>query len=268
MSNPNAERQIAELKTLKKEYKADGVFEFLGPKPVEATDANPTKLKIKKESPLPMKVVVSMPVGYPASAPPKFQVEGEVDEVYVEAIEELLTTQAGYMPGMECISTVLQELDGLDLSGLDLGEPGRCRSIFKLDLVNNSPIFTKKLKEAANGRPCTWFYRTIGVQNNAKFSFAVDPLRAVYVVCDSPDKKSASEFMKTVRTEMGMDMDMLGKPGKLQVVVVEEFEMARKTKMVDEEGGYTSSEYTTDESFNVLMDPLLAANCAVKESKK
>merc|ERR1719203_2274131 len=131
-----------------------------------------------------------MPVGYPAEAPPLFKVEGSVEEAYKEAIEELLTTQASYMRGMECISTVLQSLDDLDLSSLDLGEPGRCRSIFKVEVVNNSPQFSKSLKQAANGRPCMWLYRTIQCQNNAKFSFAVDPLRSVYCMCDSPDKKS------------------------------------------------------------------------------
>merc|ERR1712061_418303 len=144
----------------------------------------------------------------------------------------------------------------LDLNSLDLGGPGRCRSIFKVDVVNNSPQFTKSLKQAANGRPCAWFYRTIQCQNNAKFSFAVDPLRAVHCICDAPDKKSAVEFMKAIRTDGDMDCDMLGKPSKIQMTVVEEFEMAPKAKAVPD--GFSSTEYRTDEDLDGLMNPFMA----------
>eukprot|EP00927_Polykrikos_kofoidii_P040682 TRINITY_DN34729_c0_g1_i1.p1 TRINITY_DN34729_c0_g1~~TRINITY_DN34729_c0_g1_i1.p1 ORF type:complete len:285 (-),score=42.14 TRINITY_DN34729_c0_g1_i1:93-884(-) len=261
----NAPRQIEELKQLRKEFKAEGVFEFLGPKPADATEANPTRLRIKRETPAPMTVTVAMPVGYPVDALPAFKVEGSLEDIQVEAIEELLATQASYMKGMECISTVLQSLDDLDLASLDMGEPGRCRSIWKVDLVNNSPKFIKSLKGAAAGRPCIWFFRTIECQNNAKFSFAVDPLRAVYVVCDSPDRKSATEYMKGVRTDGDFDADMLGKPSKIQVTVVEEFELAPRAAAVPE--GFNSEEYTSDPSFDALMNPYLAAvaGCPVKK---
>merc|ERR1712187_517910 len=172
-------------------------------------------------------------------------------------IDDLLTTQASYMPGMECVSTVLQSLDDLDLSTIDLGVPGRCRSIFKVEVVNNSPQFTKSLKQAANGRPCAWFYRAIECQNNAKFSFAVDPRRAVYCVCDAPDKASAVEFMKSIRTDNDMDCDMLGKPSRIQMTVVEEFEMAPKAAAIPD--GFNSTEYRTDEDLDALMNPYLAA---------
>jgi len=263
----NAPAQIAELKQIMKEYKpkGEGIFEFLGPKPVDATDANPTRMKIKCELPVPLTVVVTMPVGYPASAPPIFKVEGSLEEAHAEAIEELMTTQASYMPGMECISIVLQSLDDLDLSTLDLGEPGRCRSIFKIDLVNNSPMFSKSLKQAANGLPCVWFFRDIQCQNNAKFSFAVAPLRAVYCICDAPDKKAAVAFMKSVRTDGDMDNDMLGKPSKIQMTVVEEFEMAPKAAAVPD--GFSGTEYRTDEDLDVLMAPFLAAAAGPKVKK-
>jgi len=253
----NAPLQIAELKTLKKEYKGEGIFEFLGPKPADATDANPCRLKIKRDVPVPLTVDVAMPVGYPGSAPPIFKVEGSLEEAIREAIEELLTTQASYMSGMECISTVLQSLDDLDLSTLDLGEPGRCRSIFKVEVVNNSPVFSKSLKQTANGRPCMWFFRTIECLSNAKFSFAKDPLRAVYCMCDSPDKKSATVFMKDVRTGGDMDCDMLGKPGKIQLTVVEEFEIAPKAPALGD--GCNGSEYRTDEELDALMNPWMDA---------
>merc|ERR1712032_667620 len=102
----------------------------------------------------------------------------------------------------------------------------------------------------------------IQCQNNAKFSFAVDPLRAVYCVCDSPDKKSATEFMKSIRTDGDMDCDMLGKPGKIQMTVVEEFEMARKAAAVPD--GFDSSEYRTDDDLDAVLNPLLAAVAAKK----
>ncbi|CAK0882273.1 unnamed protein product [Prorocentrum cordatum] len=223
----NAAQQIAELKTLRKEYKAEGVFEFLGPKPADATDESPTRFKIRREAPVPMTVVVSMPVGYPADAPPLFKVEGvegSLEAVYVEAIEELLITQASYMRGMECISTVLQSLDDLELDSLDIGEPGRCRSIFKIDVVNNSPQFTKSLKQ-----------------------------------------KSAVEFMKAIRTDGDMDCDMLGKPCRIQMTVVEEFEMAPKAAAIPD--GFSSTEYRTDEDLDALMNPYMAAAAGLVAKK-
>mmetsp|Transcript_12579 Transcript_12579/g.33799 ORF Transcript_12579/g.33799 Transcript_12579/m.33799 type:complete len:264 (+) Transcript_12579:103-894(+) len=261
----NALLQVAELKALMKEFKGDGVFEFLGPKPADATDTNPTCLKIKRDVPVPMTVVVKMPVGYPAEAPPIFKVEGALEDAVIEAIEELLTREASYMPAMECISCVLQSLDGLDLSTLDLGQPGRCRSIFKVELVNNSPVFSKSLKSCVNGLPCIWFFRTIGVQNNAKFSFAVDPLRAVYCIVDAPDKKSAGEFMKSIRTTGDVDCDMLGKPCKIQLTVVEEFEMAPKATAVPD--GFSGAEYRTDEDLDELMNPFKAAAAGLPAKK-
>lgn len=261
----NAPQQIAELKTLRKEFNGEGVFEFLGPKPADATATNPTRLKIKRDVPVPLTVVVAMPLGYPADAPPIFKVEGSLEEAHIEAIEELLATQASYMPGMECISTVVQSLDDLDLSTLDIGEPGRFRSIFKVEVVNNSPVFSKSLKLAANGRPCIWFFRTIQCLSNAKFSFAVDPLRAVYCICDAPDKKSAVEFMKSIRTDGDMDCDMLGKPGKIQMTVVEEFEMAPKANAVPD--GFSGTEYRTDEDLDGLMKPFMAAVAGIPAKK-
>lgn len=261
----NAPQQIAELKLLMKEFKGEGVFEFLGPKPADATDSNPTRLKVKRDRPVPLTVAVTMPLGYPASAPPIFKVEGALEDVVVEAIEELLTTQASYMPGMECISTTLQALDDLDLSTLDLGEPGRCRSIFKVEVVNNSPQFSKSLKLAANGLPIIWFFRTIQCQSNAKFSFAVDPLRAVYCICDAPDKKAAVEFMKACRTDSDMDCDMLGKPGRIQMTVVEEFEMAPKAKAIPD--GFSGTEYRTDEDLVAVMSPFMAAVAGLRAKK-
>jgi len=261
----NIPRQVEELKQLMREFKAGG-FEFLGPKPADASDAQPTRLRIKRAVPVPMTVSVAMPVGYPTESPPAFKVEAEsLGGAEAEAIEDLLATQASYMKGMECISTVLQSLDDLDLASLDLGSPGRCRSIWKVDLVNNSPKFTKSLRSAAAGRPCIWFFRTIECQNNAKFSFAVDPLRAVYVVCDSPDKKSAVEYMKTIRTDGDFDADMLGKPGKIQVTVVEEFEMAPRAAAVAD--GFSSAEYRTDGDFDLLMNPYLAATAGCLAKK-
>lgn len=260
----NAPQQIAELKQIKKEFKGDGIFEFLGPKPAEATDTNPTRLKIKCSKPAPLTVCVSMPVGYPVDTPPTFKVEGSsLEGDYIEAIEDHLAKQASYMPGMECITIVVQSLDDLDLSTIDLGEKGRCRSIFKVEVVNNSPQFTKSLKAVANGRPCVWFYRMIECQNNAKFSFAVDPRRAVYVVCDAPDKASAAEFMKGIRMDGDMDCDMLGKPGKIQMTVVEEFEMAPKADAVAD--GSNSFEYKTAEELDGLLNPYLAAVAGCKK---
>lgn len=249
----NVPQQVAELKSLMKEFKGKG-FEFLGPKPKEATSANPTRLKIAFSTPVPLTVVVAMPADYPTSASPVFKVEGEsLEEAVVEAIEELLAEQASYMPGMECISFALQALADLELSALDLGKPGRCRSIFKMDVVNNSPHFSKSLTQCTTGLPCIWFYRTIECTKNAKFSFAVTPYRAVYCIVDAPHKKAAVEFMKDIRTDGSFDLDMLGKPCKLQMSVVEEFEMKAKAKGVPE--GFSSVEYRTTEDFDKLMDP-------------
>jgi hypothetical protein len=282
-SSINKEDRIAELKALRREYKGTDNFDFLGPKVPDATDDNPTRLKIhhQKEDGLSLTILVAMPSGYPGDAPPVFRVmEGErekssslsslsLEQGHVGAIEELLAEQAGYMPGMSCISTCLMALDDLDLSTLDLGEAGRCRSIFKVDVVNNSKQFTNSLKSAANGSPCVYYYRTIECQNNAKFSFAKDPWRAVYCLCDAPDKKAAVDFMKTIRTDGAMDMDMLGKPGKIQLTVLEEFEMAPKAKSVcdGDDGGvdFSGTEYRTDKDLDDLMNPFLASTVGVAQ---
>ena len=204
-----------------------------------------------------------------------------------------------------------------------MGTPGRCRSIFTVDVVNNSPQFKKSLKGAAAGNPCVYFYRNIECQNNAKFSicavpsrgdaaattwmvrgpgrpclaitcltndpccgrgvnatkpamfqarlrtgwvphrfsFAVDPLRSVFVVHDAPEKETAKAFMKTVRTDGAMDMDMLGKPGKIQMSVVEEFELRPRAEGLD---GFAGTEYRTDAERGELMDPLMAAAAGLK----
>lgn len=249
--------QVEELKALRRQYKGSSTFEFLGPKVSEATAEKPTAFKVHFPDPEEaFSVRVEMPSTYPGESPPAFKVESETLEPAARAaIEELLDEQAGYMPGMSCISTVLMSLDDLDLSTLDLGEPGRCRSIWKVDVVNNSKQFSKAIESAAAGMPCAFYYRTIACQNNAKFSFAVDPWRAVYVVCDAPHKKAAVAYMKTIRTDGAMDMDMLGKPGKIQMTVVEEFEMAPKAKGLD---GFAGTEYRTDADLAGLMDPFKA----------
>jgi hypothetical protein len=263
----NKAEQVSELKALRQEYKGTDDFEFLGPKVPEATEDNPTRMKIHRRNES-LTVLVEMPSGYPSEAPPIFKVEGsgsctQVTQGHAEAIEELLAEQATYMPGMSCIATCLMALDDLDLSTLDLGEPGRCRSIFKLDVVNNSKQFTKSLKSASGGNPCVYFYRTIECQNNAKFSFAVDPWRACYCLCDAPNKKEAVAFMKTIRTDGAMDMDMLGKPGKIQMTVIEEFEIAPKAKAVCDGDMFSGTEYRTDEDLDDLMNHLLAAVAGV-----
>jgi hypothetical protein len=260
----NKPEQVAELKALRKEYTGTGVFEFLGPKVPEATEENPTRMKIHRTDELALTVLVEMPAGYPAQAPPIFKVEGtSLEQGHAEAIEEMLAEQASYMPGMSCVSTCLMSLTDLDLSTLDLGEPGRCRAIFKIDMVNHSKMLTKALQSSAGGAPCVYFYRTIECQNNAKFSFAVDPIRGVYCICDSPDKKAAVAFMKTIRTDGAMDFDMLGKPSKIQMSVVEEFEMAPKAKAVCEDGGFGGTEYRTTEDLDALLGPFLAAAAGV-----
>lgn len=254
MSNPKVGRQVAELKALMKEFKGKG-FEFLGPKPKEASSTSPCRVKIKFDTPVPLTVTVAMPVDYPGNSAPVFKVEAEaLGAPELEAIQELLDEQASYMPGMECISCTLQgALEDLDLSSLDLGQPGRFRSVLKIDIVNNSPNFTKSLASSTAGLPCVWFYRTIECTTNAKFSFAKTPFRAVYVIIDAPDKKSAADFMKNIRTDNSFDLDMLGKPCKLQMSVVEEFEMKPKAKGVPD--GCESVEYRTTEDFAALMGP-------------
>jgi hypothetical protein len=264
----NKAEQVSELKALRQLYKGTVDFEFLGPKVPDATEDNLTRMKIHRRNES-LIVLVEMPAGYPSEAPPIFKVDGnggcsspQFTRGHAEAIEELLAEQATYMPGMSCIATCLMALDDLDLSTLDLGEPGRCRSIFTVDVVNNSKQFTKSLKSAAGGNPCVYFYRTIECQNNAKFSFAVDPWRSVYCICDAPDKKEAVAFMKTIRTDGSMDMDMLGKPGKIQMTVIEEFEMAPKAKAVCDDV-FRGTEYRTDKDLDDLMNAFLAAAAGV-----
>ena len=249
----------------------DQIFEFLGPKVPEATVENPTRMVISNER-NDLCVTVTLPSTYPSSSPPIFEVDAAnkqcrkiITGAHEEAIRELLEEQASYMPGMACVATCLLVLDDLDLTSLDLGQPGRCRSIFKVDVVNNSKQFTKSLKSAANGNPCIYLYRTIECQSNAKFSFAVDPWRAVYCICDAPNKKEAVDFMKTIRTDGAMDMDMLGKPGKIQMTVIEEFEMKPKTKNVNSESGvvYEGYEYRTDNDLDGLLNHFLAAAAGV-----
>ncbi len=258
----NAEAHVSDIKALRRTYQAPGAFEMLGPKVSEATAENPTKFKVHLETPAPLDVVVTLPASYPSEKSPIFRVEG-IEGAIAEALEALLTEQASYMRGMSCVSTALLALDDVDLASLDLGAPGRCRSIFTVDVVNNSPHFKKALEAAAAGNPCAFFYRSIQCQNNAKFSFAVDPLRSVFVVCDAADKKAAVAFMKTVRTDGAMDMDMLGKPGKIQMSVVEEFELAPRAAAVCD--GFVGTEYRSDAERDGLMGGLLAAAAGLKE---
>ena len=249
----NKKEQVAELKALRQEYRikekqgdgSEDTFEFLGPKVPEATEDNPTRMKINNPK-NGLTVTITLPAGYPSEVPPRFKVDvfdsdsdsGQLlTEAHFDAIQELLEEQASYMPGMSCVAMCLMALEDLDFDALDLGQPGRCRSIFKVEVVNNSKQFTKSIKSAANGLPYKYWYRTIECQNNAKFSFAVDPWRAVYVCCDAPTKKEAVAYMKTIRTDNAMDMDMLGKPGKIQMTVIEEFEMAPKAKSICESDG-------------------------------
>lgn len=280
----NKREQIAELKALRQEYRQkanqggddnNDTFEFLGPKVPEATKDNPTRMKIHNPK-NGLAVTVTLPAGYPSETPPQFAVEEYNDDTKVaslftkahfDAIQELLEEQASYMPGMPCVAMCLMALQDLDLTSLDLGQPGRCRSIFKVDVVNNSKQFAKSIKSAANGNPYAYFYRTIECQNNAKFSFAVDPWRAVYVISDAPTKKEAVEYMKTIRTDNAMDMDMLGKPGKIQLTVIEEFELKAKAKYIRDTtadgGGDCGSEYRTTEDLDTMMNPFLAASAGV-----
>ena len=264
----NGESHVEEIKALRREFAAAGSMEFLGPKVSAATAGEPTRMRFARTLPVELVVIVEMPASYPSEAPPVFRVETplgcSLEHAQVDAIEAFLAEQAGYMRGMACVSATLLALEDLDLADLDLGEPGRCRSIFTVDLVNNSPHFKKALEGAAAGNPCTYFYRNIACQNNAKFSFAVDPLRSVFVVCDAPDRSSAVAFMKTVRTDGAMDYDMLGKVGKIQLSVVEEFELAAFAPPCVEGGGFAGVEYQTDDDRTSLLGPLMAATAGVK----
>ena len=281
MDSHNRTDQISELKSIRQQYRRKEsdeddsglLFEFLGPKVPQATADNPTKMKFSSH-PNDFCVTVTLPADYPSSSAPIFEVKAlnaqcskVITPVHEEAIQCLLDEQASYMPGMACVATCLLALDDLDLNSLDLGEPGRCRSIFKVDVVNNSKQFTKSLRSAANGNPCIYLYRTIECQNNAKFSFAVDPWRAVYCLCDAPNKKEAVDFMKTVRTDGAMDMDMLGKPGKIQLTVIEEFEMKAKAASVNTSSSsgsvFEGYEYRTDTDLDELMNPFLAASAGI-----
>lgn len=260
----NAPQRVEELKALRQTYKGTDNFKFLGPKVPEATEENPTKMIVTfPDNDPPMDITVTMPSSYPSETAPIFKVEQAdfvcgvvLSRAQKAAIKELLDESASYMPGLSCISTTLMSLDDLDMSTLDLGQPGRCRSIFKVDVVNNSKQFANSLKSAAAGYPCHYWYRTIACQNNAKFSFAVDPWRAVYCMQDAPDKKLAVEFLKTVRTDGGFDADMLGKPGKIALTVIEEFEMGAKAETTPE--GFGGTEYRTDAELNEFMGPYLA----------
>ena len=69
--------------------------------------------------------------------------------------------------------------------------------------------------------------------------------------------------MKTVRTDGAMDMDMLGKPGKIQMSVVEEFELAPRAAAVCD--GFVGTEYRSDAERDGLMGGLLAAAAGLKE---
>ena len=56
-----------------------------------------------------------------------------------------------------------------------------------------------------------------------------------------------------------MDMDMLGKPGKIQLTVIEEFEMKPKAKHVNSTSGlvFEGYEYRTDMDLDELMNPFI-----------
>ena len=116
----NASEHVAEIKALRREHGSN--FEVLGPKVSEATAENPTRLRIRRTTPSPLAVVVTLPAAYPSDASPVFAVEAELDDAYVEALEALLAEQATYMPGMACVSTALMALD-------DVRTPRRGRDI-------------------------------------------------------------------------------------------------------------------------------------------
>ena len=164
MAAGNAPAQVAELKALRREFAGAGTFEFMGPKVPEATAESPTAMRFLRTAPALLTVHVALPAAYPSDAPPVFRVESApdstLDDAQVDAIEAFLAEQASWMRGMPCVSSTLLALDDLDLAELDLGTPGRCRSIFTLDLVNNSPHFKKALDGATAGNPCVYFFRT------------------------------------------------------------------------------------------------------------
>lgn len=256
LASGNAPQHVAEIKTLRRDFGED--FELIGPKVSAATEADPTRVRIKRNVPAALAVVVTLPAAYPSDASPLFAVEAaKLGDAHREALADLLAEQASYMRGISAVSTALMALDDVDLATLDVGTEGRCRSVFAVDVVNNSPHFKKSLEGAANGNPCRYFYRNIECQNNAKFSFAKDPWRSVFVVCDCPTAATAKAFMKTIRTDGAMDCDMLGKPGKIQMSVVEEFELRPKAPGLPD--GFSGDEYRTDAARGELMDPLLAA---------
>ena len=73
--------------------------------------------------------------------------------------------------------------------------------------------------------------------------------------------------MKTMRTDGAMDYDMLGKISKVQLSVVEEFELAPFAPLCVEEGAgcFAGAEYRTDEDREALMGPLMASTAGVKK---
>lgn len=60
-----------------------------------------------------------------------------------------------------------------------------------------------------------------------------------------------------------MDMDMLGKPGRIQMSVVEEFELAPFAPAVAEKFG--GAEYRTDADREDLMAPLMRAAAGIQK---
>jgi hypothetical protein len=271
----NAPLQIEELKSLRRQYSSSANFSFLGPKVPEATVDNPTMLTVTFPA-LAVVVSVTMPRDYPSSAPPLFKVDavaaagavaddnsGALSPLHLECMEDLLKEAASYMPGLSCISTCLMSLDDLDVQALDLGTPGRYRVIIKVEVVNCSKFFNNAIKSAANGLPCKIYYKVIsGAQlNNPKFSAAVDPWRGVYVLLDAPSKKEGVEFMKTVRTDGAMDWDMLGKPAKISLTVIEEFEI--KAKGIGLEG-FEGVDYNTEPDLEESMGVYRAKNAQVE----
>ena len=70
--------------------------------------------------------------------------------------------------------------------------------------------------------------------------------------------------MKIMRTDGSMDYDMLGKISKVQLSVVEEFELAPFAPPCSE-GGFVGAEYRTDEDRAALLEPLMAATAGVKK---
>ena len=63
-----------------------------------------------------------------------------------------------------------------------------------------------------------------------------------------------------------MDCDMLGKPCKIQLTVLEEFEVAPRAKGVAD--GFGGSEYRTDADLGELLGPFLAAAAGLDTAKK